>query len=49
VIQQNERNIGDQRGIEFEIFKQSKIPVIRKTHTQIFENGKLDEDGQLIM
>jgi hypothetical protein len=48
VVQNNERNIGDQRNIEFEIFRQSGIKVIRLTLKEIFSNCKLDDDKELL-
>ena len=46
----NEKNIGDQRLLEYEILKQEeKILVIRSTLSEIHKYGKLDSQRRLTM
>ncbi|XP_050395898.2 glutathione synthetase [Patella vulgata] len=45
LVSHNERNVMDQRFLEYEIYKQNKhIKVIRKTFDDLVKNGKLAED-----
>ncbi|XP_050415263.1 glutathione synthetase isoform X2 [Patella vulgata] len=45
IVKHNERNIMDQRLLEYEIYKQNKnIKIIRKTFEELVKDGKLTED-----
>ena len=50
VVDKNERNIGDQRLLEYEILKQEpKINIVRLTLEEINERATLDSHKSLIM
>ncbi|KAK5583577.1 hypothetical protein RB653_005174 [Dictyostelium firmibasis] len=45
IIQDGERNIYDQKGIEFQLWSNHGIKLIRRTMKEINERGKLDEEN----
>jgi len=49
VVQNGERNIFDQRPFEFELWKRYKIPVVRKTLSQLSEEAALGQDRELLV
>lgn len=49
VVQPNEANSADQRWLEYELWERYQIPLIRRTLTEIVENGTLSEDKQLLI
>jgi glutathione synthase len=51
VIQPNERNFADQRMLHFELIKKynNKIPLIRATLTEIYDNSVLDETTGVLL
>jgi len=49
IVQSNERNIYDQKGIEFALWDKHKIKMVRHTLRDIHDFGSLDKDGQLIV
>jgi hypothetical protein len=49
-VTKNEKNIGDQRLLEYEIMKHDdKIKVIRLNLSEVHKYGKLDSQRRLIM
>jgi len=49
IVNPEERNIVDQRGIEYSIWEQFKIPVLRKTLKQVMTEGEVNESKDLII
>jgi len=49
IVQPVERNIYDQKGIEFALWDKHKIKMVRHTLGDIHDFGSLDKDGQLIV
>jgi len=49
IVNPEERNIVDQRGIEYSIWEQFKIPVLRKTLKQVMTEGIMNESKDLII
>ena len=49
VEEQGERNIFDQRALEFGLWKRHRIPLIRRTLTQLAQEASLGPDGELFV
>jgi len=47
VVQDGERNFADQRWIEYALFEQHGVPVIRKTLTELHAEASMDSAGRL--
>lgn len=47
VVQGEERNFADQRFLEFNLWEQHKVPVIRRSLSQIAATGSMDASGRL--
>merc|ERR1712176_950446 len=44
VVQGNERNVSDQRRIEYALWSDHRVKVLRSTLAQVYESGKLDDE-----
>ena len=50
LITSEERNIFDQRWLEYGVFKcNPTIPILRMTYQDIYDQGHVDEDNNLIV
>jgi glutathione synthase len=49
IVQPNERNSVDQRGIEYALWTQFRIPVIRRSLLEISTQGSLNSEKHLVM
>eukprot|EP00494_Astrolonche_serrata_P024875 UN25135 len=49
VIQDGDKNAIDQRGLEYSLWKQFKIPMLRKTMAEVEKNGEVNKDNELII
>ena len=49
VVQPNERNVVDQRGIEHGLWASHKVALVRRTLPEIHDTGSLGPDGQLLL
>ena len=49
VVQPNERNVVDQRGIEHTLWKEHGVPLVRATLADVKANGSIGADGKLLL
>jgi len=49
IVQPGERNAIDQRWLQYKLWEDYKIKLIRRTLLEISQRGKLDDRGALIM